>query len=109
MKKRNRQLKKKLSRGLRLARQRWVRFQGRHDPHDNLTMDECVLCDGEGCKTCNYAGLTLGEWADIDDHPMRGMHQHSKVVQDTNGGTAGGRFKGWDGKRKNIPPSCETP
>jgi len=96
---------KKRRRGPRLARRRWVRFQGRHNPGDNRSMDECVLCDGEGCGPCDYAGLIVGGWRDIDGRPMYGMHGNPRVVQDTNGHPAEGRFRGWDGRRASLAPT----
>ena len=93
---------KKRRRGPRLARCRWVRFQGRHNPHDASSMDECVLCDGEGCRSCRYAGIIIGEWLDVDGRPMPYMHGSPRVVQDTNGAPCTGRFQGWDGKRASL-------
>ena len=96
-----RRRKKTLSRGLSLARQRWVRFQGRHNRFDHQALEECVLCDGDGCKSCKYSGVIIAEWHDIDDLPARGIHP-STGVHDSNGNPCEGRFKGWDGKRKSL-------
>lgn len=97
---------KKFRRGAYLARRAWVRFQGKHDPGDEYSMDECVLCDGEGCRACGYVGMYVGGWIDEDGQIMRGMHgPNRKIVQDTNGSPAEGRFKGWNGKRKSLRPS----
>ncbi len=94
--------KKRLSRGRKLARRAWRNFQGRHDPCDHQALEECALCDGEGCRFCEYAGIGIGAWYDLDDHPTREMQGNSKVVQDTNGNPCEGRFKGWDGKRASL-------